>query len=530
MSHRVLLLAALLAVALLALEVAWLDRRLGKGRVSRAALAFWSVANVAFVAYLWFNHAPFPLHLEIMEGTVLQHLQRAASLQPVYPAPTPDFVPLAYNPLYYYLTVPFTWVFGVNVLALRLVAILGMLGCGIAVFAAVRQKTGSTWWGLVATGFFAAAYRVMDSYLDNAHSDSWFLCTALWGSFLLSRKRSRLSDAAGLLLLVASFWFKQHGAVFAVGGVLYLTWRHGLRRSWPFWLIAVAAGPVAYLGLGPWLFGSHFHYFTWEVPSAWTTFNRATVTRCVKLVLSSYPLLALSGGIFAAISILREGREVSVWSIQLFFAAATGVMGALDPGSLDNVFIAMGTWFIVVGTLGLHRMSQAFRGTERWGVDRLALAMSFLFLLYDPREVRTSPNARRAYEDLIAFLTGLHGSVYAPSVGQLESGYTLQPAAHWVGLEDMVRGPGRTVRNQPQIRRLLEGCLHPDGPAYLLTHFPLRGLPVIEFLGETYVLETDLGDRFEPLRVLPKRFDHGWPRYLYRYAPKNETSAGGPAS
>jgi len=23
-----------------------------------------------------------------------------------------------------------------------------------------------------------------------------------------------------------------------------------------------------------------------------------------------------------------------------------------------------------------------------------------------------------------------------------------------------------------------------------------------------------------PLRVLPKRWDHGWPRYLYRYTPE----------
>ena len=29
----------------------------------------------------------------------------------------------------------------------------------------------------------------------------------------------------------------------------------------------------------------------------------------------------------------------------------------------------------------------------------------------------------------------------------------------------------------------------------------------------------DFEERFEPLRVLPARWDHGWPRYLYRYAP-----------
>jgi len=39
-------------------------------------------------------------------------------------------------------------------------------------------------------------------------------------------------------------------------------------------------------------------------------------------------------------------------------------------------------------------------------------------------------------------------------------------------------------------------------------------------LNETYTLEVDFGDRFKPLSVLPKRFFHGWPRYLYRYHPK----------
>jgi hypothetical protein len=33
---------------------------------------------------------------------------------------------------------------------------------------------------------------------------------------------------------------------------------------------------------------------------------------------------------------------------------------------------------------------------------------------------------------------------------------------------------------------------------------------------DDYVLACDLGDRFAPLRVLPKRYDHGWPRYRYR--------------
>ena len=39
---------------------------------------------------------------------------------------------------------------------------------------------------------------------------------------------------------------------------------------------------------------------------------------------------------------------------------------------------------------------------------------------------------------------------------------------------------------------------------------------MLAFLTDDYVLACDLGDRFAPLRVLPKRYDHGWPRYRYR--------------
>jgi hypothetical protein len=37
-------------------------------------------------------------------------------------------------------------------------------------------------------------------------------------------------------------------------------------------------------------------------------------------------------------------------------------------------------------------------------------------------------------------------------------------------------------------------------------------------------LDADSSDHvFIALRGLPKRWDHGWPRYLYRYAPDEAT-------
>ena len=112
---------------------------------------------------------------------------------------------------------------------------------------------------------------------------------------------------------------------------------------------------------------------------------------------------------------------------------------------------------------------------------------------------------------------GLDGPVYAPWLGQLQKGYSFYPAAHWVALEDMIRGPGRATENHPGTRALLEPSIDPGGPAYILANRPLETYPFLAFLEDYYVLESDYGDRFKALRVLPKRWDHGWPRYLYRH-------------
>ena len=106
--------------------------------------------------------------------------------------------------------------------------------------------------------------------------------------------------------------------------------------------------------------------------------------------------------------------------------------------------------------------------------------------------------------------------MYAPTLGQLPTDYRFFPAAHWVALEDMVRGPQKDTRNHPVIQELLAPLLNSDEPVYILENYPLTRFRFFEYLNDHFVLEKDYGDRFRALAVLPGRFNHGWPRYLYR--------------
>ena len=502
-------------------------------------LAGYALLQILWMVWLWFNHIPFPLNLEAMEMTVLQHVQRLLAGLPLYPEPSPDFVALAYNPLFYYLCLPFVGLFGATLPTIRLVAVLGMLGAGITIFVIVSQATRSRWWGLMATGLFAASYQALDTYLDNAHRDSWLLFSILLGCHLLDRALAADSSGSevsrtgffrsiqsllGILFLIAAFWFKQQGVLFLLGGLLYLTWKVGWRRVGLAWGMAALLVPGLYLAAPDWLFGDQFHYFTWQVPRQWVQPNRDELILLV-ILMARYGLLLLAT-IAASISLLRQRSAsiFSIWYALMPIALLSGVMAALTPGSNRNVYVPIVTWVIIVGTISLKYVADRAADREKGQGKRknlvwLTLALSFLLLVYNPAKVIVSSGSGAAYQDFVGYLRSLNGTVYIPWVGQVPEVDTVYPTAHWVPIDDLVRGAGRSEQNQPLVRSILSLVMQPPGNAFLLHHFPLEQDAMLAFLGEHYVLEADLGDRFQALDTLPKRYSLAHPRYLYRYVP-----------
>ncbi len=488
------------------------------------AIAEWfvrllSIGSMLFMVFLWFNHVNYPLNLEVMESEVLQHVARLASSQFVYPSPSPEFIPLAYNPLYYVVSLPIVKVLGLGLPSLRFVAIMGMFGIGVMIFLVVQDHTRTTWWAIIAVGLFAAAYRVMDTYLDNAHSDSWFVFSALLGSYLVSRNRSFYWNAAGVVVLVLSFWFKQHGVIFVVGGLAFLLWRDGWKRTVGYGTIAAILGGAGYIIVGPLIFGPYFHFFTWQVPRQWSQVDVLTLFRYARFILVFYPGLAFVSVLDTIWTARSKYRRLTIWHFQLVGALLSGVMGSLDPGSNNNVYIPMGVWFILLGTISLYNIVKNVSAVKRHNLQALLFIGSFALFFYEPASVIVSPQADQSYHDFIAMLKGLNGQVYAPQIGQLQGDYTFVPGVHWVSLDDIVRGPGRDEENNPLTREILAKVIQPEKPAYILLPYPIASDSMLGFLSQYYVLDRDLGERFKPLSTLPKRFGNGWPRFLYRFDP-----------
>src|SRR5262249_32027080 len=110
-------------------------------------------------------HVRYPGFTEPMEGDVLQHVERAATGQPLYPAPGAEFIALSYTPLYYLAAAPSYRLWPDSLFGPRLLSALAALGSATMVGLVARRETGSRSAGILAVALFAGAYRVMDACL-----------------------------------------------------------------------------------------------------------------------------------------------------------------------------------------------------------------------------------------------------------------------------------------------------------------------------------------------------------------------------
>lgn len=122
----------------------------------------------------------YPYELEWIEGGILQSVIRILDGLPLYAAPTMDYVPSLYAPLYFYVSALATTLLGVGLPALRLVSFVATLFNAVLVSSAVWQLSRSRWAMLLTFFSWGAMYRFSGSWYEVARVDS------LWSCFVIA--------------------------------------------------------------------------------------------------------------------------------------------------------------------------------------------------------------------------------------------------------------------------------------------------------------------------------------------------------
>lgn len=228
--------------------------------------ALLAVAVIWPVLATWAGRLPYPFDLEWMEGGVMAHAWRVQHAQPLYVAPSPDFIPMIYPPGYYYVVAVLGYPFGLGLPLGRAVSIVGTLAaCGALVWASQR-RAGNPLLGLLGAAFFLGCYEDSGAFYDLVRPDALALGFLAWALVLGLEAAPRLQVLSGLLLF-AAFVTKHNNAAYGLPIALGVWALHGQRAAWRFGLAAAVPG-LAYTAFMQVNTSGHFLGYLWSVPAS----------------------------------------------------------------------------------------------------------------------------------------------------------------------------------------------------------------------------------------------------------------------
>jgi hypothetical protein len=372
-------------------------------RALRAVVVAGSVALFGLFAYVVAARFAIPIELEWMGGTVLDHVERVVQGKPIYTAPTVDWIPFLYTPLYYWVSGTLARVVPILV-ACRVVSIAATLATSALVWRLSRRLGATHLWAIAAVGCFYGAYSLTGYWYDLERADALCVAMILAGTSIAIESAGATGAVVAGLVLGLAFHAKQQalGVAFFVGVGLLLA--GGLRRA-----LAFAVGAV--LGIAPLFAWLHvtthgwFDYYCVKMgaahgidPSLFTLFFLVDLSNAFLLAASTFVVLAwLARNLLARVRGARADEDLVVFACALAGSFAAAASSRLHQGGFVNVLIVWSTFaciaFAVVATR-VERLAGA-RGAGALVGAGLALAVvcQLAHFAFDPGEATPSHHA-----------------------------------------------------------------------------------------------------------------------------------------
>jgi hypothetical protein len=462
----------------------------------------------------------FPFELEWSEGSIVDHVHRAASGQQIFAPPSIDFVATMYTPGYYYVSALAALVLGDGFTAPRLVSFVASLASFWLIFALVRRETGDAYAAALGACLFAATFRASGGWFDVGRPDSLFLALLLAFVYRLRFATSSREFAAAGVLLASSALTKQTALLL---GAPLLGYAWVVNRRGAIACAAACAGVVAGVaGILEWTSAGWFSHYV--VASTGVDHYKLWLDE----LLWPLPIACLGAGWLACAgsTIFTDGRQG-----RLFYAlAATGLVGAswlvnIQRYTAPNAMMPPFACLAILFGLFLHATIQpAGTTTEspgRRGVGRAALVvyalalLQFAVLIYNPwRLIPTAADAA-AGQKLIETIRSIDGPVLVYDRGYLARLAGKPGHASRVPVEALTRGPAGAVlaRLRAAICEGRYGAVVLTSPQGFDAELAYRYFPAVRVLPEDVVPKT-------------VTFSAPSPNLLYRRRPANDLPAG----
>ncbi|MES2390377.1 MAG: hypothetical protein V4555_01965 [Acidobacteriota bacterium] len=396
----------------------WQDRAMGWARspqakrVLEAAVVLLSAFLLLLFLYAAWRRVRYPFEVEWIESNMLVSVLRILHGQGLYVAPSLDFVPYLYAPVYLYLAAAVTKVVGVGdhgYAGLRLVSALATLVSCAAIYALVKTETARRVPAIAAAGLYVGCYAMLGTFFDIGRVDTLFVCLMLLA--LLAQRRGYLILAALLWVLCAQT--KQ--TVFPMAFfILCAEWQRP-RRMVAALATYVVAAEVSIHALnhatGGW-YGYYVFHVAKGLPIVW---------RQAALYLPTNVLAPIGIAWVVIVAALVLTRPQIKSAVAMFYGfVSVGVIGIVwavqaHRGASNNAMMPVFAWVAVMFGVAMARLLE--RG-ERRGMPQLstlvlvAAAAQLAALIYNPGGYIPTQNQRAATEQFIGELRALPGDVW----------------------------------------------------------------------------------------------------------------------
>lgn len=406
-------------------------------RIAAIVMALVAIGTYLLLGYI---HLRYPFELEWMEGGILDAIARVAAGQPLYTAPTVEYVPFIYAPLYFYVAAASTKIFGVNFFAARLVSYLSSMGVILLIGRFVQRETRSRVAGVIAAGTFAATYEAASCFFDIARVDSLFLLLVLGGLYLLRFRPSTRGTLAAALLFALATLAKQSAVLILAPMALYVL-TVDKRRGLLFGLASGAMIGGSFLALNLESDGWLYYYVFWLpsqhtwVSSMWVDFWRRDLMEQLSI--------ACVAGIFVVVT----GAGLSRRPRRFYTFAAAGLLivswtGRLHVGGWPNVIMPGFAVLAIFAGLAYAAASRdasvplgSVQTTEVFAL--LVIMAQFAMLHYQPRRFVPTAADARAGEAFVDRIRGIEGEVFIPSMGYITTQAGKRAFAHEMAIIDV---------------------------------------------------------------------------------------------
>ncbi|MEO5989058.1 MAG: hypothetical protein ABIU54_08225 [Candidatus Eisenbacteria bacterium] len=464
-------------------------------RLMRLGLMGLAVAGGLLFVALGLIHMRYPVEMDFIEGAMMDQIARLARGEAMYVAPTAQYVPLAYMPLYSAVVALIGRCFGVDFWTGRLVSYLSTLGVASMIGYNVGREARDRGWGVIAGGIYLMGYGVAaGGHFDAIRPDSLMLFLALAGLTILRWRDGVGSAMFAAAIMVLSFFTKQHGMWFLFVAMTHLV-INDRRRLLPFAAVAIVGCAGGYgllsLWLGPW-----FNFYTWNIPSHWSQLSSLRIKAYIGDGLLGHlgplmvpTLLALGVG-----EPPWKGRA-GVWTWVLVGGLGTGLLATLDPHAWRHVFMPTFMTLCIAGPIALSRMESEFirlspsAGARASVAISLLLAGQFIPLIYSIGLERGHRNAAEARAQFVQLLRELPGPVWVPTHGFYASLAGKAPGMQFIAIDDIERAPGNSLllRDPKFLDRMVEELRSgPDRP-FIVADGPLEKVgPIWGRIAEGY--------------------------------------------